>query len=573
MMTPDDLYWHASKMGPASLERVEQLRQAAAAWTAQGQLFAAGMALSAVTRAGWGLLDRAPRLECVHAAIAAFRNVAEQSQAASLDGLVAFKKWSEELRNLDYDAAGGWQQHRRDAEAISIAHAERLVSQFGDHPQAVSFLVRGFRVCGPVTGPWTPEFPDGEVNDSVYNIDTFNRLFHFRMPSAFHLLVRVGDYRAAREICMRHPSAFTSPGLRGWRFAVEGFTDSESASQSFRAAAEAFDEDTSERGRNADGGWSSINRDLWAPFFRSRSWMARAVCEPERAEDCLSSAAACMPPLRSYAHTGVHRYHLLIRALAGVLDLAHGLGQAEARQEFEVEIRQFGETEGDPAVLEFLNHGHAGFEQLRADRRRGLTSVGRAMAALDRVPLLGSPEVEAVRHAVDRRAIRIVEGPSRIWMHRTLENIKDERKLHRILLRLFQNSVPWYAQVRHGPMEFGKDIAVAAEEGGELVLRMYQAKCGDIRKPDWNDIRPQLEEIFQVPLETFQIPSPVQRRVGILVWNGHADAHVEPVMQAWKQDQWTAFQREYEFMHLDDIVNYILDSRLVSAFREALAEG
>ena len=43
-------------------------------------------------------------------------------------------------------------------------------------------------------------------------------------------------------------------------------------------------------------------------------------------------------------------------------------------------------------------------------------------------------------------------------------------------------------------------------------------------------------------------------------------------MQAWKKDQWTAFQREFEFMHLDSIVNYILDSRLVTAFREALAE-
>jgi hypothetical protein len=63
MMAPDDLYWHASKMGPASLERVEQLRQAAVTWTKQGQLFAAGMALSAVTDAGWGLLDRTTRLK------------------------------------------------------------------------------------------------------------------------------------------------------------------------------------------------------------------------------------------------------------------------------------------------------------------------------------------------------------------------------------------------------------------------------------------------------------------------------------------------------------------------------
>jgi hypothetical protein len=259
--------------------------------------------------------------------------------------------------------------------------------------------------------------------------------------------------------------------------------------------------------------------------------------------------------------------------LAGLLDLAHGLRAAEARQEFEREIRFSGATEDDPAVLEFLDNAHTGFEQLRADRRTGLTSVGRAMAALDRVPLLGSTDVEAVRSAVDRRTIGILDGPSRIWMHRTLESIKDERKLQRVLLRLFQNSVPRYAQVRHGPIEFGKDIAMAAQESGELILRMYQAKCGDIKTPHWNRIRPQLEQIFQIPLDSFQIPLPVHRRVGILVWNGHPDPHVEPVMEAWKNDQWTAFHREYEFMHLDGIVNYILDSRLVSAFREALAEA
>src|SRR5436305_13072573 len=34
MMIPDELYWSASKLGPPSLERVEQLREAAAKWEA-----------------------------------------------------------------------------------------------------------------------------------------------------------------------------------------------------------------------------------------------------------------------------------------------------------------------------------------------------------------------------------------------------------------------------------------------------------------------------------------------------------------------------------------------------------
>jgi hypothetical protein len=43
-------------------------------------------------------------------------------------------------------------------------------------------------------------------------------------------------------------------------------------------------------------------------------------------------------------------------------------------------------------------------------------------------------------------------------------------------------------------------------------------------------------------------------------------------MQQWKQDQLDAFQREYEFMHLDDIVRYVLENRLVTGLRQALAE-
>jgi hypothetical protein len=570
IMTPDDLYWHASTMGPPSLERVDELRRAAASWQSQEQLLATGIALSAITHAGWGLLHRTTRLQCVDEAIAAFRTVVEQSPAGSLDALVAFKKWSEVLWQVYTDGPGGQQQHRRESEAIAIAHAERLLSQFGEHPQAVSFLVRGFIARGPVTGPWVPDCPDGEVDDGFTNVS--DRIFYFNMPSAFRLLVRVGDYHAAREICLRFPSAFASPGLRGWRSAVEGFADPAAAPDAFLVAAEAFDEDTPERGRDATGAWLSINRDLWAPYFRSRSWMARAVREPERVEECISTAAGCMPP-RQYSHTGVHRYHLFVQSLVGLLGIVHGLALSDARQEFEKEIRDFGDTESDPAVREFFDHAHSGFEQLRAHRRRGLTSVGRAMAALDRIPLLVGADVEAVRSAVDRHTIAILDGPARIWIHRTLESIKDEKKLQRVLLRLFQNSVPRYAQVRHGPIEYGKDIVVAAEEGGELILRMYQAKCGDIKKPDWNTIRPQLEEIFQIPLSTFQIPIAVKRRVGILVWNGHAEPHVEPIMEGWKNDQHTAFQREYQFMHLDGIVGYIFDNRLVNALREALAEA
>lgn len=571
-MTPEEKFWNAGMMiGSPSLERVEQLREAGEEWKEQRLWLAAGMAFSAITDAGWGLLDRQTRLASVHAAIASFRRCAEEAALRSLDALLALTKWWQELHRLYYDDGGGMRQLRRDVDALYMTLAERLLCEFSDDPNAISFLVRGIRLRGPICGPWEPEFPDAVVNDGLTTWENDRRLFWFRIPSAFRLLVRVNDYQAANSIALRFESAFNSPDLRGWRCAVQGFCDLRSRAEMFLAAADAFDLDTLEVGRDGDGHWSSINRDLWAPYFRSRSWMARAVSEPERADEFISAAAGCMPE-RGYANTQVHRYHLFVRALAGIFELPHGLDPEEARREFEQEIRYFGDDDADPAALEFLQHAREGFDRLHAARAGGIRSVGRAMVALDRFPLFGTEEAELVQDTIDRRVKGILNGPSRIWIHRTLEDITDERKFHRLLLRLFQNSIPRYAQIRHGPIEYGKDIAVAVTVGDKLVLRMYQAKCGDIKKPDWAAIRPQLEEIFQVPMESFQIGAPVDRRVGILVWNGHAEPHVEPVMEGWKKDQLKMLQREYEFMHLDDVVNYILESRLISAFREAISE-
>ncbi|HVA45555.1 MAG TPA: hypothetical protein VNH11_04140 [Pirellulales bacterium] len=569
ILTPEDAYWAGPRFESPSMTRVEQLGQAADSWLATGYPFAAGIALIDATRAGWGLLDRKTRVGYIGRAIAAFRSCVEGSPADSMEALLALRQWYQELRSLDY---ADERQLARDTNAVYLTLADRLVRGFSDHHNAASFLVYGLRLQGPITGPWTPEFPGGVVSSETTTWDSHVRTFCFRVPSAFELFLRMGDYRAAHEISGRCSWAFKSPDLRGWQMAVQAFTATQCAAESFAGAATIFEDTGPETYRDADGAWSGVNRHLWAPYFRSRSWIARAVTDPERAEEYISQAAACMPDHRSYAHTAVHRYHLLIRMLAGALGLDHGIGAADARAVFESDIRFFGENDGDPATLEFLDHAYAGFEQMRADRRQGLSSVGRAMLALDRIPLIRQVEAETVRKAIDRRAIGILEGPNRLWMHRALEGITDERDFRRLLLRLFQNSVPRYAQIRHGPIEYGKDIAVAAEHNGRLVLRMYQAKCGNIKKAGWRQIRLQLEEMFQVPLDPFQIHDPVEERVAILIWNGHADPHVEPLMAAWKSEQRSAFGRDYEFMHLDDMVNYILENRLITAFRDAIAE-
>jgi hypothetical protein len=73
-------------------------------------------------------------------------------------------------------------------------------------------------------------------------------------------------------------------------------------------------------------------------------------------------------------------------------------------------------------------------------------------------------------------------------MQRRIGSIKDERILQRLLLRLMQGQSPppLYAQIRHGPIEYGKDIVVLVEVDGKNVLKMYQVKAGDITKPVWS---------------------------------------------------------------------------------------
>jgi len=492
-----------------------------------------------------------------------------------LEAVLALKLWSLELLDWKSDTVNPRELERARQETY-MAMAQRLVKHYSGHPNSVSFLVRGFRLSGPITGPWTPEFPETEVNDSGTHCDLQQRTFCYRIPSALRLMVRLRDYRGAWEICQRHPSAFTSPGLIGWRLAVEGFIKPELSHDLFAKAASAFEQDTPDQQPPPDGGWWSINLHLWAPCFRARSWLSGAFQAPEHARECIAAAVKSLEADLGYSHRKMRRFRLLVRALGALLHLEGAADFDDVRSELQREFGWSGPTDDDSVLSEFLENARIGFSLLESDRRRGLTSIGRAMSALDRLSLemVGRREAEGIGEALDRQVGKVVEGTSRLWIYRTLESIRDENKLRKVLLRLFQNSVPKYAQVRHGPIEYGTDIAVVVGDQEQMLLCQYQVKCGDVREAQWNKTRPQLEKIFQVPLkESFQTTERIVRRTGILIWNGHAEPHVEPVMEGWKRDQLKAHQRDYDFMNLDRLVNYVLDRGLPSALREALSEA
>jgi hypothetical protein len=150
----------------------------------------------------------------------------------------------------------------------------------------------------------------------------------------------------------------------------------------------------------------------------------------------------------------------------------------------------------------------------------------------------GDEVVSAIEPAVGERALATqVLGQHHTWMYRTIEGIRDETALQKLLLRLMQAQLPLYAQRRHGPIEYGKDIVALVEVDGEHVLQMYQAKAGDITKSNWTKARDELEEMFQVDMSSVQLPVEPDRREGVLVFNGHINPYVEPVVEGWIKEQ------------------------------------
>jgi hypothetical protein len=245
-----------------------------------------------------------------------------------------------------------------------------------------------------------------------------------------------------------------------------------------------------------------------------------------------------------------------------------------ARREYELEVRISEETIEDRLAITFITEAANAFKGFESEPESALTSsrLSIALDALARIPTIGPDVTESVRPALGRSALAIVFGPIRTWMHRALSSIADEASLRGVLLRLLQGGLPLYAQIRHGPIEYGKDIVALLEVDSIAVLRHYQVKCGDIDKRKWRESKDELEEMFLVPFSTLQLPRAPQRIEGVLVTNGHANPYVEPVMDGWIQHQRQDFGREVEFMHLDGLVDWIAENRLVNELKVALRE-
>ena len=570
-----DLFWkvlNSFSTMPGDVESLQILELAASEWRTAGRHFSAGYAMS---RAATVVCEERERMQgYINEAFQDFQKCIETAPLYSFERITALAKWIILLRQRTWHSAdAGSKQVLRQ---LSSDLAQQLVEGYRSSSHAENFLVKGFTLTTDLEERWEPSFPNYEVFDGQET--WMGNSITLTLPSAFQVLIRLADYEGAQAVIECCPSAFSSPGLQGWMYAVQGFLRPNEAPEKFAEAANVFASDTHpstmEKVMERGGTWSSINTDLWARYFNSRAMLAMTIREPERAKELIKMAASTLEGTESgWVDESVSLYRGLVRLLAWFVGGEQILNAEETREIFSREIRFFHNIE-NPDVVQFVYLLTEAFEGLQTTPRLEITSgrLSKALEALARIPLVGAEITNALHPSIGKSALDTFLGPIRTGIHRALESIKDEIQLQKIILRLTQSSIPAYAQRRHGPIEYGKDVVVLIEKEGRQILKMYQVKCGDIIKPKWGAIRSELEEAFLVPLSNLHISGEVDSREVILVCNGHANPFVEPVMENWFKEEKRAHGRDYSFMHLDGLVKWIVEGKLVNEFEAVLRE-
>ena len=393
-----------------------------------------------------------------------------------------------------------------------------------------------------------------------------------------HLFVFGRDWSSAHEIVKTRKDAFTTPGLMGWRAVTLANVTPAEAITHFDEAADAFAADTqpdTEELMRRGGFWSGANQQLWAKYFRARARLIESIREPARVKELLGQAVDALVGTEAGWHSSeVSKFNVLVKALFSLVSNPLSFSADDARREYEAEVYRTEQAIEDRLAMTFISNAADAFRGFQSDPETELTRdrLGIALNALGKIPVIGPDVTDAARPEIGRGVRLALEGPVRTWAHRSLGSIGEEAVLRRVLLRLLQGTLPRFAQIRHGPIEYGKDIAALADDGGVSVLCLYQVKCGEMNTTKWQEARAELEEMFLVPMSEFQLPASPQRIEGYLVTNGHANPYVEPVMEGWFEEQRRDHGRQIAFIHLDKLVDWIFKVRLVNELRAALAE-
>lgn len=573
MSKAKELFLSARQHGrwQANPTALELLKDAAAAWRTDGRYFSAAFATNDAIHAAWG--DGEEVSACAAACVADCRRCVESEPLDSHEALAALVFWKVRLR----DVVDG-QEFASTVEKLECEFAERLLVFFRDRAEAVGYLVRGFDLATDMDGQWNTTVPERATTPFGLSMSSGPDGVVMHMPSACDIFWSRADYRAVRDLVELYPEEFREKGMLGRRLATEGFLDPTISADRFSRAADAFAADVppapAEPGAT-NGTWSGANLYLWSKYFRAQAAMAGIRDDPDKLRELLGVASVALQGTESgLVNSQVTRLRILVRGVASLCGVESADAVIVARKDLSFELDYWGERAADPAMMQFLKVTAIALDEFERDPVSALTSgsLSTAIECLNRLPDVEPGFVAAVKPVAGQNAKNIWEGPSRTFLHRTLESITDEKQLQHLFLRLAQGSLPNYAQVRHGPLEFGADVVVLGEEAGVAKLRSYQMKCGPLKKKQWPSVRDQLEETFLVALESVNIHSRVDLRVGVLVCNAHVDPYVDPVIKGWQAEQARVFGRTFEVMHLDDVVRWIVGQRLVREFRDAVAE-
>lgn len=458
MSKAHDLYVSAvpqALVGPNREDAFKQLGLAASLWRETGQHFSAGMAMSIAVQAAWG----SPRqmLEAQNAAFQDFRAALANSPPESPVALASLHKLQTALQSalwlFEMDAHATRNQIRNIGDDL----AQRFLTYFGDSQNADNYLVKGILLSTDLEDNWKIKFPAHEIG---YGGESFGNEVILPVPSAFHLFVAEEDWQGAWEIVKRHPNAFSSHSLQGWRAVVMANKDASGAVEFFDEAADAFSQDKppgAEELISRGGTWSGINEQLWTKYFRARARLHEAIRKPAEVKALIGSAVQTLRGTESGWHSGrVSRFRVLVNTLEKLIGEPASIDQDEAVHAYLAETRlSQGDSEFDVYALKFITEGAQAFIGFQTDTDAELTRnrLSAALEALSRIPFIGSEITEAVRPAIGKSALSLILGPVRTWMHRRLQSVTDEPKLQAILLRLLQAELPLYAQVRHGPIE------------------------------------------------------------------------------------------------------------------------
>ncbi|MCD9186309.1 MAG: hypothetical protein LUM44_07735 [Pyrinomonadaceae bacterium] len=578
MKSAVELFWkginhNSTFTGTDTTEAVEFLNSAAKIWRSCGKYCAAGFAMSRCSMILWEKEERS--IEYSVEAIKDYRNCIENAPPNIFEGIVAIHCWIQQLKQVMPNASNSGDLNETVGK-LRTKLAQLLTEHFQQSADAQYYLVKGFSVRTNFKDDWEAEFNNKSINDRSTTWST--EFFNIGLSPAFSLFLETADYEAANNIIIQFENSFDNISLKGWRSAVQGFANPQASPEKFAEAADIFAQDTHpgfEEVRKR-GMWDSTNIELWAKYFKARSELAYAIEFPEQAKEHIINAAKCFENKGlGWLDPNVSRFKILVQTLARLVGNEESISFEEAKEQLFHTSIFLGEYESDAFTSTFLDLSFQSLKGFETDPATEITTgrLTKALDALSKIPLLGQDAIQSAIPFIGKNALEKVLGLNQTWIHRTLENITDENSvLQKIILRLLQASIPSYAQIRQGPLEYGKDIVVLIEEEGKFTLRMYQVKCGDINMSKWREARNELEEAFLVKLPSLQINEQVDKTEVILICNGHAKPSVEPVMDGWFKEQSKIYGRVFRFIHLDGFVSWILKDRLVSEFKSALSE-